>query len=77
MRGRRGGRERDDDRRGKVVVNGRVRKTQEELDREMEDYWEVGAKTEENGVVAKSSETAAAPVGVAPVLDDGDIDMIE
>lgn len=52
--------------RGQRLVNGRPRKTQEELDREMEDYW--GAKGEENGGVGK--EEAAAVEG------DEDIDMI-
>lgn len=51
------------------MVNGRPRKTQEELDREMEDYWSLresaNGKQNENGA-------ATAPVDV----DDGDIDMI-
>lgn len=59
-----------------MVVNGRVRKTQEELDREMEDYWEGGAKAEENGAT-KVSKNGTAPVGADPIIDDGDIEMIE
>ena len=60
--------------RGKVV-NGRVRKTQEELDREMEDYWGASGKADENSAaaVAKKPDAQAAP----PVGDDGDVDMIE
>jgi THO complex subunit 4 len=46
----------------KTAKDGRPKKTQEELDAEMDDYW--GAK--ENG-------TEAAPVAAA----EGDIDMIE
>ena len=73
MRGRmRGGRGEDRPRdgnrereRGPRMVNGRPRKTQEELDKEMEDYW--GGKQEEgNG-------EAAPP---AAVVEDDDIDMI-
>ena len=59
-----------------MVVNGRVRKTQEELDREMEDYWEGGAKAEENGAT-KASGTGREPVEAGPIIDDGDIEMIE
>lgn len=82
MRGRRGGREREDRGRGRLVVNGRVRKTQEELDREMEDYWGGGNKAEGAGAVEKSAvgegaAAAAASTVVQPVADDGDIDMIE
>ena len=57
------------------MVNGRPRKTQEELDREMEDYW--GSKAEENGAVngdgkvGKEEELVAAAV-----VEDDDIDMI-
>lgn len=78
MRGRRGGR--DERGRGRVVVNGRVRKTQEELDREMEDYWGGGNKAEGAGTVGKSAVDggAAATSTIAqPVANDGDIDMIE
>ena len=87
MRGRRGGadRERGD---GQRIVNGRPRKTQEELDQEMEDYW--GDQKKDGGVngavqngsangfggavFAAPAVAAAAP---AVVADDGDIDMIE
>lgn len=82
MRGRRGGREERG--RGRVVVNGRVRKTQEELDREMEDYWGGGNKAEGSGAAGKravdgvaAAAAAAASTVVQPAADDGDIDMIE
>lgn len=63
------------------MVNGRPRKTQEELDKEMEDYW--GSRDEVlaagngagNGVVQNGSGGVEEPVEV--VMDDGDIDMIE
>lgn len=54
------------------MVNGRPRKTQEELDKEMEDYW--GSKGEanvnKNGVQDEQALTTA-------VVEDDDIDMIE
>ena len=65
-RGRDGNRERES---GPRMVNGRPRKTQEELDKEMEDYW--GGKQEEgNGGAASGAPPAAAAV------EDDDIDMI-
>ena len=57
-------------------MNGRPRKTQEELDQEMEDYW--GSKAEENGSAVNGDangggkEQASAPA----VVEDDDIDMI-
>ncbi|MCJ1468425.1 hypothetical protein MMC07_007053 [Pseudocyphellaria aurata] len=66
--------------RGRVVVNGRVRKTQEELDQEMEDYWGGGNKADGAGAAGKSTvdgDAAAMSTAVQPVADDGDIDMIE
>jgi len=54
------------------MVNGRPRKTQEELDREMEDYW--GSKGEANGDAnGRLQEEALA----AAVAEDNDIEMIE
>ena len=54
------------------MVNGRPRKTQEELDAEMEDYWDnAGAP---NGTAAVS---AAAMVTPAAMETNEDIDMIE
>ena len=61
---------RGDDRereRGLRTVNGRPRKTQEELDKEMEDYWS-GKKNEPNG----EKESQATPA----VVEDDDIEMI-
>jgi len=57
--------------RGQRMVNGRPRKTQEELDREMEDYW--GSKGEANGDVNGGQHEGIT----AAVVDDDDIDMIE
>ena len=65
------------------MVNGRPRKTQDELDQEMEDYWGDQKKVEPaiNGAVQNgntngldSGATAAAP---EVAMDDEDIDMIE
>lgn len=56
------------------MVNGRPRKTQEELDREMEDYW--GSKAEENGVVNGDANGEREEVAAPAVVEDDDIDMI-
>ncbi|KAI9873392.1 MAG: hypothetical protein M1830_000466 [Pleopsidium flavum] len=81
--GRRPGARREESGRGRATVNGRPRKTQEELDAEMEDYW--GGKRGDEGVEGKGgvvpngnldveqSDAAVVPV----VVDDGDIEMIE
>ena len=59
-------------------MNGRPRKTQEELDAEMEDYWGKA------GVAGTDTATRAATNGTAPAAavqamgpGDDDIDMIE
>lgn len=77
--GRRGGRDnrQQTDRRS----NARPRKTQEELDQEMEDYWGgANTATEEASVPAQDAPQqtapAPAPAAAAPAADD-DIDMIE
>ena len=72
----RSGRGRGEEReRGSRIVNGRPRKTQEELDREMEDYW--GSKVEENGPVSGDASVERQEGVVAPaVVEDDDIDMI-
>ena len=72
----RGGRSRGEEReRGPRMVNGRPRKTQEELDREMEDYW--GSKAEENGAVNGDGKVEKEEeVVAAAVVEDDDIDMI-
>lgn len=73
--GRRQGGESRDFRRG---GNPRPRKTQEQLDQEMEDYW--GAGPAEQEVAQEQPATASAPAAAeataAPGGDD-DIDMIE
>ena len=51
------------------MVNGRPRKTQEELDKEMEDYW---GSTKANGAVNEGQQEQAP----AAVVEDDDIDMI-
>lgn len=59
---------------GHKLVNGRPRKTQEELDAEMDDYWgNAGAAASINGAApaAPASAVQAAAAG------DDDIDMIE
>lgn len=56
---------------GQRMSNGRPRKTAEELDAEMDDYWGGGAAQSENG-----NGTGAAPTTSGPVGGD-DIDMIE
>ena len=58
--------------RGQRTANGRPRKTQEELDKEMDDYW--GSKQEANGAGAGNEAKTAVPA-VEPTADD-DIDMI-
>lgn len=70
VRGRGSNRDRDDGGKGRTFANGRPRKTQEELDMEMEDYWG-GGKGDDTG------NANGAPANGAPVADDGDIDMIE
>ncbi|KAF2758930.1 RNA-binding domain-containing protein [Pseudovirgaria hyperparasitica] len=72
--GRRPGARRDDSNRrtdgGAATRQGRPRKTQEQLDAEMEDYW--GSKGETEPV---TNGSAPANGGAAPATDD--IDMIE
>ncbi|KAJ5104880.1 RNA-binding domain-containing protein [Penicillium alfredii] len=81
--GRRGGgrdnRTRGTDNSNRRTVNGRPRKTQEELDQEMEDYWggndNAGAGTAEQQPVQNEPQQVA-PASAAAAGDD-DIDMIE
>ncbi|OJJ48301.1 hypothetical protein ASPZODRAFT_62487, partial [Penicilliopsis zonata CBS 506.65] len=82
-----GGERRDDKTKGdRRAPNSRPRKTQEELDQEMEDYWgtaKSGAGTEEQAGAGVADAGSAAPVAAetqaatAPVVNDDDIDMIE
>ena len=74
---RRGGRR--DEAESTRLVNGRPRKTQEELDQEMEDYWGSGPKAA-NGNAEAAPPVAAAVEGfngAAAATVDEDIDMIE
>lgn len=62
------------------MVNGRPRKTQEELDQEMEDYWGANAEAGNEGVVHGAEAQNGNGEALAPAVaaeDDGDIDMIE
>ncbi|MCJ1481877.1 hypothetical protein MMC06_002037 [Schaereria dolodes] len=72
---------RDDGSRGggrREMVNGRPKKTQEDLDKEMEDYW--GSKGETISTVEKQTnghqQSDVVPPAAA-VAYDADIDMIE
>lgn len=56
----------DDD--GHVIIQGRPRKTQEELDAEMADYWDKQEAENANGAPSNGGATIQA---------DGDVDMIE
>lgn len=66
---------------GRRLVGGRPRKTQEELDQEMEDYWggnnNAGAETAEVQPGAEAVQPVEAPAAAAPAPADDDIDMIE
>lgn len=81
-RGRRGGGGGGEGRDGRRGENGggrrgnvRPRKTQEELDQEMEDYWGTSAdKPAQEETQAAPAEAVSAP---APVAANDDIDMIE
>lgn len=56
-------------------MNGRPRKTQDELDREMEDYWK--SKAEATEEIANGGHAQEAPVAaVTAAVEDDDIDMI-
>ena len=60
--------------------NPRPRKTQEELDQEMEDYWggaNNGGGDDATVVQDAPQQAAAAPAPSAPVANDDDVDMIE
>jgi THO complex subunit 4 len=63
---------------GHPIVQGRPRKTQEELDAEMEDYW--GSKEEANkqsGTKADTQESTGATTVAGAGTNDDDIDMIQ
>jgi THO complex subunit 4 len=90
--GRRTGRDGRDnrgrnERGGRRTADGRPRKTQEELDQEMEDYWggqTAATETAEKQPDADAAQPQAAPAptatpatAAAPAAADDDIDMIE
>ena len=68
----RGGR---DPNNGQQMVQGRPRKTQEELDAEMDDYW--GSTGNNGDAGATTNQAAPAGANSAPAIADDDIDMIE
>lgn len=79
---RRGGPRRDDRNRndgGGNRANGRPRKTQEELDQEMEDYW--GGSANAGAGAADQATVPDEPQQIAPAstaaAGDDDVDMIE
>ena len=80
--GRVGGERRGGDRDGVEngeprMVNGRPRKTQEELDAEMEDYWGSAASAAAGSDAARATTAAAPAVMQKTTAADDDIDMIE
>ncbi|KAJ5461638.1 uncharacterized protein N7458_003190 [Penicillium daleae] len=87
--GRRGGRDGRDnrgrnERGGRRGADDRPRKTQEELDQEMDDYWggnnaatETAEKQPETAAAQPQAATASAAAPAAPAAADDDIDMIE
>ena len=73
-RGGRGDRSRSERGDGDVkMVNGRPRKTQEELDAEMEDYWGSAAATEQTS--ATTAPVHSEPNAAAPADDDIDMNI--
>jgi len=75
-RGGNGGRDERERERGPRLVNGRERKTQDDLDKEMEDYWK--SKADANGGTVNGGQNQEAPAAAAPTpaIEDDDIDMI-
>ena len=57
-----------------MLVGGRPRKTQEELDKEMDDYW--GSKANGAAVANEEPKTVEANAPAPAVAEDEDIDMI-
>ncbi|KAF9893991.1 hypothetical protein FE257_008962 [Aspergillus nanangensis] len=65
---------------GRRTANGRPKKTQEELDAEMDDYWggtSGGAGAAEKETASKQQQPVQAATTSAPAAGDDDIDMIE
>lgn len=73
-RGRRDNRDRNDGRRDRNT-SGRPRKTQEQLDQELEDYW--GSGNAQNDTTVETGAATTAPPPAPAAAGDDDIDMIE
>lgn len=65
------------DEEGRPLVGGRPKKTAEELDAEMEDYWGKPADDKANGVTTATNGSDKAPAAAVTQPADDDIDMIE
>ncbi|KAK2761143.1 hypothetical protein FQN54_001664 [Arachnomyces sp. PD_36] len=85
-RGRRPGergepRSRTDSAAGGRTTNGRPKKTQEELDQEMDDYWATtntpNGNGDNNATAAPAATSAPTLTPAPPAAGDDDIDMIE
>lgn len=83
-RGAGGGRRREPrprtDEAGHSLINGRPRKTQEELDQEMDDYWGTANPTTDDTPAAQEANADEAPQVAPPTAaaaGDDDVDMIE
>jgi THO complex subunit 4 len=78
-RGRRPGERRErgprKDGEGHSIIEGRPRKTQEELDAEMEDYW--GSKADANQQNGSKADTKESAGTATSGVNEADIDMIE
>jgi len=58
------------------MANGRPRKTQEQLDREMEDYWKA-KEAASNGAPAPAAAASSATTTEQPATrEDEDTDMV-
>ncbi|KAL8694688.1 MAG: hypothetical protein Q9218_000699 [Villophora microphyllina] len=72
----RGGGYRGGERRGgRENAGARPRKTQEELDREMDDYWGPSVGHADGGAAATGFQNGIVATTAPAVADDGDIDM--
>ncbi|WEW55915.1 hypothetical protein PRK78_001350 [Emydomyces testavorans] len=75
-RGRRPGDNRDrNDSRRETNTSGRPKKTQDELDQEMEDYWGNNARSTRNSGNGNAHNTKVVEAGAS--AEDDDIDMIQ
>ena len=59
------------------MVNGRPRKTQEELDAEMEDYWSTANTAGGDTAAPAGNDSLQSAVPARATVTDDDIDMIE